>query len=690
MAAHLVNLPLPLLLLVHLHILDYPSANDPEYGQDLFNPRIRGLKDRTRSMEDVVYFLISCLERGKGAAKMILPMYPCSQPSDTLAFRTTVLKYVEALRHGCLYGSGTKESVRRYNGKGLVAWWWRDVVVRKSLFEGCSGEKFERLLLSLSTHVLLQESQPLPVDNVLTFLHAQPAAYARRLRFVQHQQRQWDHRVTFLTHRLSTLDQPQAEWQENSRFKDVATDKLVTLAQKMHDNLLRRYWSVGRGERQLHSFLEAADVVVPSLSGASRTASGTVAGAKAYAFSFDKFIAVATLPVAAAHHPSRLRKIRVPACQRSARSSCANISCLVQSGNGPAALWTYHLDREKAMSCALKSAIKTIKAANEKVNSRPVESQQAIASVFLLWRPASVRLSLEELTIPIKPEGTVEYDFNAQINRIREQILPEYSPMHVAEKKRLPSKIGLISMPIGHTPHSPRSTFGNKSRQQSLSVGLTTRRSTIVTLDAIVNEIDQLVFEANETSLDLALDQVDLALSRTPKKQPAVNRIWTAGTPKSVKRPIRARDRFLMESMLEPAVSLPSLTPYSSNHFDGQMITFATGADESFGCQAEPPFGNEHDWAEIGLTQTPPNHGGQSNCNNGKEHTFLDTLRPGSREGTVSATQDEEISEGLCEEGSSMTLRDILLRAGTYQYDLLSLNDDGGPVLLSEESMVWE
>jgi len=66
-------LPLPLLLLVHLYILQYPHANDAEYDHDLFNPRVRGLRDRTRTMEDIAYFLVSRIE-GKGIKTV---GYPC-------------------------------------------------------------------------------------------------------------------------------------------------------------------------------------------------------------------------------------------------------------------------------------------------------------------------------------------------------------------------------------------------------------------------------------------------------------------------------------------------------------------------------------------------------------------------------------------------------------------------------------
>ena len=60
-----VVLPLPLLLLVHLYILQYPRANDVEYDHNIFNPRVRGLRDRTRTMEDIAFFLVGRIE-GKG------------------------------------------------------------------------------------------------------------------------------------------------------------------------------------------------------------------------------------------------------------------------------------------------------------------------------------------------------------------------------------------------------------------------------------------------------------------------------------------------------------------------------------------------------------------------------------------------------------------------------------------------
>ena len=61
-----IPLPIHLILLVHLHILEYPHANNSEYDHDLFNSRTRGLRERATAMEDITYFLVGKIE-GKTA-----------------------------------------------------------------------------------------------------------------------------------------------------------------------------------------------------------------------------------------------------------------------------------------------------------------------------------------------------------------------------------------------------------------------------------------------------------------------------------------------------------------------------------------------------------------------------------------------------------------------------------------------
>ncbi|KIY46433.1 hypothetical protein FISHEDRAFT_16124, partial [Fistulina hepatica ATCC 64428] len=75
--------------------------------------------------------------------------YPCVQPSDSISFRTSLTKYLDGVRHYALQG------MKEATSNQAIAWWWKDVVVRKSLFEECAGVKFERLLLALSTHAIM-------------------------------------------------------------------------------------------------------------------------------------------------------------------------------------------------------------------------------------------------------------------------------------------------------------------------------------------------------------------------------------------------------------------------------------------------------------------------------------------------------------------------------------------------------
>ncbi|KAF8517890.1 hypothetical protein BU17DRAFT_49190, partial [Hysterangium stoloniferum] len=89
--------------------------------------------------------------------------YPCLQPSDTIAFRVNVTKYFESLRSSVVrpgsHVSAAKGHQLSSQPSQAVAWWWSAIVVRKSLLEECFGDKFERMLLALSTHALFVQIQ---------------------------------------------------------------------------------------------------------------------------------------------------------------------------------------------------------------------------------------------------------------------------------------------------------------------------------------------------------------------------------------------------------------------------------------------------------------------------------------------------------------------------------------------------
>ena len=68
--SNMIPLPLSIVLLIHIHLLQYPHANSPEYDDHVFDPKTRGLKDRMKTMEDLTYFLVGKVE-GKSALRSV-------------------------------------------------------------------------------------------------------------------------------------------------------------------------------------------------------------------------------------------------------------------------------------------------------------------------------------------------------------------------------------------------------------------------------------------------------------------------------------------------------------------------------------------------------------------------------------------------------------------------------------------
>src|SRR5712675_2367656 len=78
----MLSLPLPLLLLVHIHLLGYPHADEPEYDQHVFDAKTRGLRDRTKTLEELSYFLVGKIEHKPRLKSVCLttPIKPSTSP----------------------------------------------------------------------------------------------------------------------------------------------------------------------------------------------------------------------------------------------------------------------------------------------------------------------------------------------------------------------------------------------------------------------------------------------------------------------------------------------------------------------------------------------------------------------------------------------------------------------------------
>ena len=162
------KLPTGLLIILHLHLLDYPLQDATGYDERLFH-HTRGMRERNKAMEDITYFLVWKLEGSKERAKtvstrsprlsphggplvsrsrdQILPTYPCLQPSDTTAYRIALAKYLEGLRNAIAHTSRAQTNDPKGKQRATPAedeasaWWWKDVVVRKSILDECSGDR---------------------------------------------------------------------------------------------------------------------------------------------------------------------------------------------------------------------------------------------------------------------------------------------------------------------------------------------------------------------------------------------------------------------------------------------------------------------------------------------------------------------------------------------------------------------
>jgi hypothetical protein len=73
-------LPLPLVLLIHIHLLGYPHADDPEYDEHVFNVKTRGLRVRTKTMEELCYFLVGKIENKPHLKSVSFPLSGLHEP----------------------------------------------------------------------------------------------------------------------------------------------------------------------------------------------------------------------------------------------------------------------------------------------------------------------------------------------------------------------------------------------------------------------------------------------------------------------------------------------------------------------------------------------------------------------------------------------------------------------------------
>ncbi|KAK0488666.1 hypothetical protein IW261DRAFT_1440886 [Armillaria novae-zelandiae] len=409
-------LPLPLLLLIHLHILEYPHVNDPEYDINVFNAGMRGLRDRARSMQDIFYFLVGKIERTKSRVQKILPSYPCLKPADTTTFRNSLAKCLENLRHQAI-ASFAEAGTLTTN----VPWWWRDVVVRKSLLEQCEGEKFMRMVVCLSAHALFVAVSAISVtSNNISQLSGK---YASRLECMKCSRDGWVRAGFVLLQRSRDLnalrDNLVKQPIDPSKYGFLSTPRLITLLNSKERDL-KPTWT----DRALESLLELSGLKMSptlSLSSLSTNVSATATLRQQASTSPQ------VLPVVAAHHLSNLRKLKRPVLVKTPRSDTV-VKTTSITPHVSAILTEYH-DAEVRMHQDLDSALTTINRVHDRYDSQIRKPRKQGAPSLNLRRPPDWRLHVEFEKPPDLSSSSLSTlgdlrSLEKRINHIRRKLLP--------------------------------------------------------------------------------------------------------------------------------------------------------------------------------------------------------------------------------------------------------------------------
>ncbi|KAJ7777075.1 hypothetical protein B0H16DRAFT_1406563 [Mycena metata] len=463
MSAGVFTLPVSLLLLIHLHLLQYPLANKPEYDHNLFDARVRGLRDRTRTMEDVCYFLITRIEGSKERVRKVISTYPCVQPAETIAFRTSLAKFLETLRHSSMSSGRADSKTPAANS----AWWWKDVVVRKSLLEECAGERFERLILALSTHALLKGSRTIEPNEAQTLLRTQPRVYMTHLATFQSHRNAWARSASLLDQRQHDLWvlRSRVEHQNHSnKYDSLSTEKLRALADSTRQDLLSSAALAGAGGRVALKFLADLSGIAPSEASADSKNPQLVSEAPRDPLP----IPPPPLPIAAAHHPANLRKITKRVFPKQALVDTP--SSAASKGPSRAHALSEILEAEAHMGRALSDALARTRTAAARQKSIPSSRRtfHQVQERLNLWQAAEKISNIDFEVTPDNGEsfgaqGSDKSGIRARVTALRENLLPKYPP--------IPAPPQLVTATTRREPPRtpPRSNFKASSARRSMT-----------------------------------------------------------------------------------------------------------------------------------------------------------------------------------------------------------------------------
>ncbi|GBE86319.1 predicted protein [Sparassis crispa] len=689
-----VALPHSLLVLVHLHLLDYPLKQAAQYDERLFNSKTNGIRERTKAMEDICYFLLGRIE-GRDRAKAILPMYPCLQPSDTTAFRVSLTKYLESLRHGIVH---TNHKVSNSDNKGKMrdstdtagAWWWKDVVVRKSLLEECAGERFERLLLALSTHALfkkLSASPALSAEPGREELTALTSTYGALLAQSHSSRRVWERTASALTRRKADLQllrerlsDPNANARRSTKYNALTTDRLLALRDSALSDLLRKSWRHAEGLIALDFLIDLAGL--QGSHGASKhdgenSSRLSIVAVDVLDTKAPVALPIPPLPIAAAHHPAHLHTLMEPVFSSS--TPTAPMNATVSAPARPKETIPFgvseRIDAAARMEEALQRALASAEAVRQQLQKRiqggkaiPASNKSVLNLDLRSWAAPNPR-TLDFHTAPtpgllgtfslpsVSPESALE----EQIAQIRTALLPAYPPV--------PTQPVLCSdpLPVPVPPSRLRqpAQIGEVKALRRGAAGMSVNSGL-----------------ARATSAHLRFAQEDAAASTQRNVHP---RIASRRVSRRVRRSLAVRDEEVdkvVEAVRGESASfeVAEATPAHVGRTAGVPLSAVKSVPR-------PSYDMERHERAINVPLPRLRLSGADE----DAHSEDDIPRHRSSEGGKAWTNnnwpDVKPEEEEYYEGQSITLKEILLKAGSdaAQFDLLGDSEDD-----LDEDFEWE
>ncbi|KZZ95130.1 hypothetical protein AAP_01618 [Ascosphaera apis ARSEF 7405] len=239
----------------NLYLLDLHTLPDwPSISARSFSPSQQNLRQRIKAVEWSLYHLLSIWDPQETASKLN-PFFPPGDQLQSSNLRAALFRVLSDIKKSGVLG--------------------RDIIMRKSMFDDCKGEKFEELLAVLSTAVLRMSlekkrdkklsAMAVPEEYTLPMLIALRASLqthakdgprlheisTRATKFLEEQEREFDVRLNSFTGK--TLQRDDALYQEthDKLMKSWQGDQLwadTILEGGLSKSRNNRFWEDGSPE----------------------------------------------------------------------------------------------------------------------------------------------------------------------------------------------------------------------------------------------------------------------------------------------------------------------------------------------------------------------------------------------------------------------------------------------------------